>query len=192
MTLALITAPTLAAVTLSEAKLHLRVDASDEDTLIAAMVAAATQRAQHETGRAMMSQVWEQRLDAFPDAEIDLGLPPVQSITSITYIDPAGATQTVAPINYTLDASTPGGWVVPALNYAWPETIAAANAVRVRFVTGAASQSDLPESLKAWILLQLGAMYKHREAFAAGVSVAELPGRFTDSLLDPHRYWRAA
>lgn len=191
MTLALITAPTLPVVSLADAKLHLRVDGSDEDTLITAMVAAATQQAQHETGRALVRATWERRLDAFPAAEIRLGLPPVSSVVSIIYIDPAGATQTINPVHYVLDDSTDSGsgWVLPGPAYQWPETADGANVVRVRFTAGALTAAEVPESIRAWILLQVGALYRNREAFSAGVTVQELPGRFTDMLLDPWRYY---
>jgi uncharacterized phiE125 gp8 family phage protein len=191
MSLVLITAPTVPVVSLADAKLHLRVDGIDEDTLISAMVAAATQQAQHETGRALIRQTWERRLDAFPPAEIRLGLPPVSSILSVTYIDPTGATQTVPSASYALDdtVDSGSGWVLPAPGYEWPETADGANVVRVRFQTGAQDAAGVPESIRAWILLQVGALYRNREAFSAGVTVQELPGRFTDMLLDPHRYY---
>ena len=191
MTLALITPPTLPVVSLADAKLHLKVDGSDDDTLITAMVAAATQQAQHETGRALMRATWERRLDAFPAAEIRLGLPPVVSVVSVTYIDPAGATQTVPSASYTLDDSTDSGsgWVLPGPGYQWPDTAAGANVVRVRFQAGHLTAAEVPESIRAWIMLQVGALYRNREAFSAGVTVQELPGRFTDMLLDPWRYY---
>ena len=191
MSLVLITPAASPVVSLADAKLHLRVDGTDEDTLISAMVAAATQQAQHETGRALVRQTWERRLDAFPPAEIRLGLPPVSSVVSVVYIDPTGATQTINPVNYVLDDSTDSGsgWVLPSPGYAWPDTADGANVVRVRFQTGTETAAGVPESIRAWILLQVGALYRSREAFAAGVTVAELPGRFTAALLDPHRYY---
>jgi uncharacterized phiE125 gp8 family phage protein len=155
------------------------------------MVAAAIQKAEHETGRALMRQTWERRLDAFPDAEIMLGKPPVSSIVSVTYIDPIGGAQTVPSINYALDDSTDGGsgWVLPAPGYCWPASAQGGNVVRVRFQTGAATAAEVPESIRAWILLHVGGLYRNREAFAAGVSIAPLPNRFVDSLLDQWRYY---
>lgn len=191
MTLALITPAASPVVSLADAKLHLRVDGSDEDALITAMVAAATQQAEHELQRSLVRQVWERRLDAFPAAEIRLGRPPVASIVSVTYVDLAGVTQTVPSASYTLDDSTDGGSgvVVPVAGYQWPATGSGANVVRVRFQAGADTAAGVPESIRAWILLQVGALYRNREAFSAGVTVQELPGRFTDMLLDPWRYY---
>ena len=53
MALKLITAATLPAVTLAEAKLHLRVEVADDDLLIQSLVEAATETAELATGRAI-------------------------------------------------------------------------------------------------------------------------------------------
>ena len=68
MALIRITAPATEPIDLATAKLHCRVDGTDEDTLIAALIVAAREQAEHETGRALVTQTWEQVHDAFPDA----------------------------------------------------------------------------------------------------------------------------
>lgn len=193
MTLKLITAPSLEPVTLAEAKLHLRVDTADEDALISALITAARQRAEHHLQRSLVTQTWERVLDAFPEAEIELGVPPVQGITSIVYADAQGVTQTISAAAYVLDAVRDPGWVLPASGYAWPATASTVNAVRVRFTSGYGAPSAVPESIKAWIKLHIGALYENREAVVSGNSAAstELAGRFTDGLLDPYRIWSA-
>ena len=74
--------------------------------------------------------------DAFPDAEIELLKPPVTSVNSVTYVDAAGATQTLPGASYSLDAATFPGWLLPAYGTEWPETRDRANAVTIRFTTG--------------------------------------------------------
>lgn len=187
MALKLITAPTALPVTLAEAKLHLRVTHTDEDTLISALIVSAVAGAEHETGRALMAQTWEVTLDAFP-AAIELTRPPVQSVTSITYADVAGQ-QTVLPIaQYALDAADEFGfaYVVPAYGGEWPETREEINAVKVRFVSGYATADDVPSPIKSWILLQVGAMYAHRESEVQG-QLQKLA--FVDTLLQRYRIY---
>jgi hypothetical protein len=53
-------------VSLVEAKLHLRVETSDEDTLIGVLIAAARIAAENECRRSFVTQQWTLYLDAFP------------------------------------------------------------------------------------------------------------------------------
>jgi uncharacterized phiE125 gp8 family phage protein len=190
MTLKLIAAPAAEPITLTEAKAHLRVDASTDDAIITAMIQAVREQAEHETGRALITQTWERVLDAFPAVEIELGRMPVDAISSIKYLDGTGAQRTLGSSLYTLDADTAPGWVLPVAGAAWPATADSANAVRVRFTAGyGASGAAVPAAVRAWMLLHLGALYRQREAFAAGQPVAPLPDRFVAALLDGVRVY---
>jgi len=191
MALRLITGPTALPVSLDTAKLHLKVQHTADDELITLMIKAAARAAEQKLNRALMTQTWQLIVDAFPAAEFRLERPRVQSISSITYVDPEGTEQTLGADAYTLDADLLPGWVLPALGTTWPATREQANAVRVTFVTGyGADPTAVPEDVRTWVLMQVGASYRNREAFAAGLSVAELPNRFHDALLDGERlYW---
>lgn len=192
MALKLITAAADLAVTLVEAKAHLRVDTSDDDTLIAAMITAATEAAEQAMsgkvgGRAIMPQTWELTLDAFPEA-LELTRVPVASITSVIYADLDGVDQTLSALLYSLDNYDDFGptYVVPAYDTEWPDTRDQINAVKVRYVAGYANAAAVPESIKSWIKLQVGAMYENREqeTVASGHSV---PLGFADRLLDRYK-----
>jgi len=190
MALKLITAPAEEPITLAQAKAQCRVDGSAEDALFTGVIIPAARRAaEHRIGQALVTQTWELALDAFPCAEIKLPLPPVQSITHIKYLDPDGAEQTVSAADYALDSyGSVAHWVIPAQDVTWPDTLAAANAVKVRFVAGFGAASAVPEDIKAWLLLSIGTLYTYRETLAAG-QIVELPGGFWQSLLDPYRIW---
>ena len=189
--LKLITAPTAMPITLDEAKLHARVEASADDTLITALIAAAQEEAEHITGRALVTQTWEQVLDAFSDS-MELGLAPVTSISSIKYLDSTGAEQTLASTVYDLIDEAFPPRVVLKTGQSWPATYSAADAVRIRFVAGYGSAgSDVPAAIRAWMQVRVASLYAQREAVIAGVSIAEIPGRFLDGLLDPYRIPRA-
>lgn len=184
MTLKLITGPS-ESITTAEAKLHLRVDSSDDDDLIDALITAAREQCEHELGRGIGSQTWQRTLDAFPDSGIALGMPPVASITSVQYVDTAGTLQTLSSTLYTLDsASEDEAWVLPAEDTEWPETLDTANAVRVQFVCGL---TTVPSTVRAWMLLRIGTLYQHRAEIAAGISINALPDQFSARLLDRYR-----
>lgn len=186
MALKLITAPSTLPVSLAEAKLHLRIDAADEDALVTALISAATQGAEQETGRAIMPQTWAVTLDAFPEA-IELMRTPVQSVTSVKYFDEAGVQQTLPGSLYSLDNSEDAGfaYVVPAYDTDWPDTRDQVNAVEVIYTAGYADAAAVPEIIKAWIKLRVGALFENREAWTLGKSIE--PNPFVDRLLDPYR-----
>lgn len=187
MTRTLITGPA-ESITLSQAKLHLRVDHADDDTLISGLITAVREAAEHVMGRLLGAQTWQVTLDAFPAAELELG-PDVSSIVSIQYLDAAGAAQTMPGTDYVLDSvDVTECWVLPVAGMSWPSTADTGNAVRVRITAGMAT---VPESVRAWMLLRLGTLYANRASVVAGVSLAELPGGFSDRLLDRYRNWSA-
>jgi uncharacterized phiE125 gp8 family phage protein len=196
MALRLITPPAVEVFTLAQAKAHLRVDFTDEDALIQALIVAARQYAEGPsgfTGRAFVEQTWELVIDEFPDAEIKIPMPPLQSVTSIKYDDGAGDEQTLDPSLYYVDDVSEPGWVVP-ITSGWPTTLDAINAVRIRFVAGydadASSPPDLtanvPGNIRSAMLLIIGSLYEHREANIVGVSASHLP-MGVEHLLRPHR-----
>ncbi len=188
MSLDLITGPSVEPVSLADAKVQCHVEHDAEDTLIGALIVAARRMAEHQTQRALITQTWELTLDAFPDAEIRLDKPKVLSIVSVKYLDAAGVLQTLDPAAYALDATTKPGFVMPVSS--WPSTYAGANAVRVRFTAGyGPAASDVPADVVAWIQMQIATLYRNREAFAVGYSVADLPNRFVDGLLDAERVY---
>jgi uncharacterized phiE125 gp8 family phage protein len=161
MPIKVITAPTAEAITRAEAKLHLRVDdvggVHPDDALIDGLITAAREYAQHYTQRSVGSQVLELALDEFPsDGWIDLTMGPVSAITSVSYVDTAGATQTWASSNYSLDDYSNPARVVLAYGVSWPSTQDIPNAVKVRYTAGAGT---VPKATKNAMLLHIDAHY---------------------------------
>jgi uncharacterized phiE125 gp8 family phage protein len=185
MTTVVYTAPATEPLTLSEAKLHLRVDVTDDDTLITSMIKVARQQAEQELRRALITQTIDVYFDAFGTR---LLLPPVSAVSAITYVDTAGATQTLAADQYLVDVISEPAKVCPAYAVTWPATRDQANAVKVRCTAGYGNAAAVPEAIKQWMLMRISSMYDNRAEYAAAgrdVKVASLP--FVDSLLDPYR-----
>lgn len=192
----LVSPPAVEPLTLADVRLHLRIDPDNtsEDALLSQLIRAARRQAEQELGRRLVTQTWDMLLDAFPagDEAIKLhpGLCKAQSIALIQYLDPLGATQTMPSAQYALDANELPGYVFTTGTNTWPTSVAdSANCVRVRVVCGYGNAADVPDNVVAWIKLQIGALWANREAFATGVSVSELPARFTAALLDSERVY---
>jgi uncharacterized phiE125 gp8 family phage protein len=186
MSLTLITPPAVEPISLTEAKAHLRVDHSDDDAMIQLYIQAARSYVDGEDGflgRCLVTQTWELTIDAFPDNEIKIPLPPLQSVVSVNYDDSAGNGQSVAASNYYVDVASEAGWVVPVSGFNWPTTLDGVNAVRVQFVAGYAPPSsspieltaNVPAAIKAGMLLMIGAMFERREDADGALNPFVLP-----------------
>lgn len=141
MSLFLVTAPASEPVSLADLKLHLRVDTTAEDDLIAGLGVTARQYAEAFTQRAIPLQTWDLKLEGFPcGSEFYLPLAPCVSVTSITYVDTNGDSQTLATSVYDTDLPTGpsarAGRIFLKYSQQWPQTRSIPNAVTVRFVAG--------------------------------------------------------
>ena len=196
MSLDLVTPPAEEPLTLSEAKEHLRVTGAGDDAYITALIAIARENAEQELGRQLVTATWDLFLDRFPDGSarvldeleryvIRVPLPPLQSVTHIKYYDSAGALTTLDPSDYLVDAASKPARIAPAYLATWPRTREQLGAVNVRFVAGYGDAGDVPDAIKQWMRLRIGAMYEHREEEVAVPSIVRLG--FADRLLDPYR-----
>lgn len=154
------------------------------DPLLGMLITAARTAAEHRTGRALINQTWERVLAGFPAREIELGMLPLQSITSVKYYDTDGVLQTMPSTDYTLDADTLPGWLFPAYNVSWPSTYDVPQAVIVRFVVGyGGSGSLVPAKIRQWICAQVKASFDNPSGLLDGKTV---PLQFIDGLLDAY------
>lgn len=187
MRLRLITPPSETPLTLAEAKSQVRETTANRDTELTAMLGAAVSHLDGREGllgRALVTQTWEMLLDAFPDCDgIEIPLPPLQSVTSVTYVDADGATPTLATSVYGVDTASQPGVVYLKYNQEWPTTREERNAVTIRFVAGYGTADDVPESLKSAMKLHLADLDANRER--GGDQLFENPAY--DALVFPFR-----
>jgi hypothetical protein len=98
MSLLLISGPAMEPVSLAEAKAHLRIDGSTEDTLVASLITSARVHIETTLSQSLITQQWALWLDEWPDGgEVKLPLTPVQEVVSITIYDSADTGEIVAP-----------------------------------------------------------------------------------------------
>lgn len=190
----LVTAPTAEPIDLDDAKRHLRVDHSDDDELIGALIPAARLYVENATERALMTQTWDMKRDAFPSSgcAIRLFKPPVSAVTSIVYVDADGVSQTWDSSNYRTSLPTgpfcQRGQIEPTYGVSWPETRPVSDAVTVKCVHGYGAASAVPEALVQAMYLLIGHWYENREAVntTIGANVSTVP-MAVDALLAPFK-----
>lgn len=187
-------------VPLGMAKAHLRVDGEDENTLVAAYVAAATALIDGPSGwlgRSLGPQVLELQEDRFTcaaDGLIRIPYGPVIDIVTITYVDAAGVDQVIEADQYILVGAA---GVRPIFGATWPAARSFPASVRIRYRAGYAADAEadplvaaVPAPIMAAILLQAGDLYAFRETAVVGTIAAPINMSTTvENLLGPYRVW---
>lgn len=173
MALSLVTAPTVEAVSMNEILAHLRVTSRDDVLYIQSLVTAATEFAQTFTRRQFVTATYRLSMDSLGSSQyrneagqIELPLPPLQSVSSITYKDADGVSQTLTASLYTVDSYSEPGRIVTAYNATWPTDRADTNAVSIQFIAGYGVAYQVPERIKQAIKLIVGHMYEVRDETA--------------------------
>lgn len=169
------TAPSEEPVTLTDIKLHLRVTASTEDTLLNSLITTARERCEEVSFRSLVTRTVDIYLSTWPiGGVIQLPMPPVQSITSVTYTDVDGATGTVSASSYYL--ATARGSLVLKPGASWPTAeLQPVEGIKVRYVAGYGAAAAVPGWAKHAMRLLVAHWYMNREAITVGTVGHETP-----------------
>lgn len=170
-------APSGAVVTLADAKLHLRVDHTDEDSYIEALIEAAASEIDSPRGwlgRSLLTKTLRLTLDSFPPYTVYLPGPPVQSISSVQYRDTDGTLQTIAAADYESDLTAEPALLWPAKDKTWPSVGHGPDVFRVEYEAGYGTEADIPRIIKQWILCRVGDMYRDREGTVLNAAPMQL------------------
>lgn len=185
----LVTAATEPPITLSVLRQHVRLDDDDttHDERLVDIAVQASGWTQDYINRALLTETYEYRLNGFPWCEIELPLAPVQSVTSVQYVDTAGSTQTWSSSLYNLDNHDDTGraFIRPAYSEVFPVARDDYNSVTITYVTGWSDPSLIPPAIIRAILLIVGHFFENTEA-TAPVEIREVPFG-VKALLSPHR-----
>ena len=189
-------APTELPLSLDELRSHLRIDGTNSDADIMSYARAAIDYLDGPTGvlnRALCTQTLQLKLHDFPRRDwFDLPMVPLQSVSSITYLDSNGVTQTFAAGDYrVLNANdrTYYGRVELGYGETWPTTRSVQQAVTVTYIAGFGARNDVPEELRHVVRLLAGHFYEQRDAVAIGnVNVQDIPWTLR-ALVDKWTVW---
>lgn len=210
MRLRLITPPADDVVAVADARAQVELGTSTaHDTQLTGMVGAAVAHLDGKAGilgRALVNQTWELSLDDFPRhrfggdfrpltrqhlesiSALVIPLPPLVSVSSVTYIAPDGTLTTLDPSAYDVDLASEPGVITPAYGTTWPTTRAVRNAVKVTFVAGyGAAGIDVPQAIRSAILLMVGDLFENREGVTGDARAAYVDNPTVDRLLAPYR-----
>lgn len=178
-----------ALISTDDMKGYLKVDYNDDDTLIDDLIAAAAAHMDGRDGvlgRALLTQTWTLALDDFPCetwddpyAGIRVPLPPLQSVSSITYLDGLGVEQTLATSVYAVDTASQPGIISLKNGQSWPSVQDVRNAVTITFVAGyGATDAALPRPLRLAAQQLVATWYDNRGSVVIGTISSALPHAF--------------
>jgi uncharacterized phiE125 gp8 family phage protein len=190
--LRLVTPPADRAVSLNEARRHLRIEDTDQDDLIAAYIEAAEQSLSY-IGRALKPATYALDIYGIGSRYIDLldiygigsryinlPMPPLRAISSVSTVGSTGTLSVLDPSAYSVMTAAGGQTLVvlastPAFTYGsiW---------ATIQYTAG---YDVVPSALRAAILLIVGTLYENRSG-ASPVSMTKLPYGI-DSLVGPFR-----
>lgn len=166
-----------------------RVDGSEMDLQIDLAIRALTDKAEAILHRPLITRTYELVLDRFPACEIDLQVPNVSAVTSVSYLDETGASQSVPSDQWTVLGETLTTWLFNAFGTTWPVTRDVAGAVRIRFDAGFGTDgADVPDSIRLWIIANVIANLDN----PSGVRNGEWKAlHYADGLLDCWKTYRS-
>jgi uncharacterized phiE125 gp8 family phage protein len=162
-------------VSLTEAKSHLKVDTTADDTYITSIIKAATQLSEEYTNRFFIDTVIEQYASSFADLQT-LFKSKVSAVAYVKYYDSDNSLQTLSATVYNTQLNYEPSQIQLADNQSFPKITSRNDAVLARYTVGyGSSASDVPEIIKQAILLTIGNFYQNRNSVVVGRIATELP-----------------
>ena len=144
---------------------HLRIDTSDDNDVVHQMIEAAVEYAEESImWKRLIDQTWIDYFDVFEDW-MELRWSPVDSITSVQYLDINGSEQTLATTVYELAFKHSIGHVRLKYGQTFPSTYGHPDAVYVTYKAGyGTAPSDVPMKIRMGLTQLVAHWYRNREA----------------------------
>lgn len=203
------TLPATEPITLAEAKAHLKVENSADDSLIESLIKACREESEEYTGLIFISQTWTLYLNQFPlneddtwwdgmrtlpidyynkSSKIELPKRPLQAVTHIkTYSDEDVAT-TIPSSDYQVSTySSPNpkkGLITLRDGKTWPTFTRNQDGIEIQFTCGfGGSAANVPENIKQAIKILVAHKYCNRGDHTMPSQVSSLLSYYTGIVL---------
>jgi len=146
-------APDSEPLTLDETKLYLRIDNTNEDTLISNLITAARITAENWLRRSLITQTWKIAFDDGIPESIWLPMGPVTAVTSVTVVNIDGSSQLMDPSSYWLNAAKNALVMFGAL---------IGFRIEITYTAGYGDATAVPQPIKLGMLSHISALYDNR------------------------------
>ena len=155
-----VTAPTMRAVTLEEARQQLRLDARDEDLLLAVQLDAAQAELERSADVRLCPQTLAMSIEDWP-SEIMVPIRPV-TVASMTYTSAAGGAVTLLEPDYVVRVRHGFTRIRPAFGKSWP-ALGPDAVITITLSAGFAEGDPELTIARAAILVKAASLFQNRE-----------------------------
>lgn len=147
-------APANEPLTLAEIKLFLRIDGSEEDSLLNSLTVVGREVAENYLGKVLITQNWQMSQVYVPNQDVALTPGPLQSTTAVkTLLN--GVESTLDTADYKV--------MIPNDSLKFTKALSA-DSIKVDMVVGYGDAEDIPAPIKQGILHTISHLYHNREA----------------------------
>ncbi|QKS71908.1 phage head-tail connector protein [Paenalkalicoccus suaedae] len=187
MALTIVHQPTTAdePISLEMLKEHLRLDDTEEEEEIylQGIIVASRDYAEGKLRRSIAKKTYRLTLDQRDNSLIELPVPPVVELVSISTYDRDDSEVILDETDYFFDRESEPARIIFKNELRTRKY----NAIKMEFISGWLPE-EVPGAIKSAIKLIAANMYENREPVALGPNAQKIP--FTvDSLLSIHRFW---
>jgi uncharacterized phiE125 gp8 family phage protein len=197
MTYVIKTQPVTEPVTLAEMRSHLGITQLTDtarDVIITGRITSARVWCEHYTRSSYITQTMVSYTVDFPynvltNHRINLKAP-LQSVTSVTYLDSTGTRQTLSPSLYLIDLVN--ACIEPAFGTVWPNARTQLNSVQVEYVSGYGNAASVPEPIKDAIRFIVGQWETFQTSMEGISRVFTIPNaakQLLDNYIDMREYF---
>lgn len=172
MALKIKTPPSLEPVTLEETKKLLRIDDSNDDSLISSMITAIRRQAEEWTRRSFVAQAWTLWLDEInignkaldgKERVIEIPRPPLRSVVFVKTYNAENAPSVFDASRYFVDASSSPARIALNEKNFWPRPLRKINSVEIEFISGyGPGARDVPEGIRQGMLQWIKLLFANK------------------------------
>jgi uncharacterized phiE125 gp8 family phage protein len=176
------TAPVNEPWTLAEVKSYLKIDDSNEDSMLNTLIKGARMVAESYLNQGLITQTVTEKLDKLGNPTIYLSVSPVLAVSSFQYANSENTTATFAATDYVVDTFSKPARLNLGYGKTWPTLYGNINDVTITYTVGYGTESSaVPFQIRQAILLMVADTYENRQDY-----VRKLPTA-SQYLLDQYR-----
>jgi uncharacterized phiE125 gp8 family phage protein len=176
------TAPVNEPWTLAEVKSYLKIDDSNEDSMLNTLIKGARMMAESYLNQGLITQTITEKLDRLGDPTIYLSVSPVLAVSSFQYANSENTTATFAATEYVVDTFSKPARLNLGYGKTWPTLYGNINDVTITYTVGYGTESSaVPYQIRQAILLMVADTYENRQDYVKRLPTA------SQYLLDQYR-----